>query len=265
MASDTRPRLLAALKQLAATQDPASITHRQLAAESGLSVPTVQKHLGAPENFPALLAQEAASPAADTRERILAAASRVFAAKGYTSASLDMVAREAGLTKGAIYWNFRSKAELFYELVEQRCNQDNAAIDPMLDMEQLQHLDLRLAQDVIEQVVRQVSQDPHWPRLFVEFLSQTREPEVAERLSVLYRNQYASKAQLHDALKAMGRIDSSIDSTVLARFWVALVDGLLMAWMANPQDTDLPLLAREFTRIAWMGVRSTSTGDHHED
>lgn len=55
---------------------------------------------------------------ARTRERLLDAAAKVIAREGYRGASLDEIADLAGLTKGAVYSNFRSKEELFFELME---------------------------------------------------------------------------------------------------------------------------------------------------
>jgi AcrR family transcriptional regulator len=48
----------------------------------------------------------------------LAAARKVFGARGYEGATLDEVAREAEFAKGTLYSYFDSKAELFAELVE---------------------------------------------------------------------------------------------------------------------------------------------------
>ncbi|MFM9865032.1 MAG: TetR/AcrR family transcriptional regulator [Micropepsaceae bacterium] len=53
---------------------------------------------------------------AQTRERLLAAAERVFARHGYGGASIDLISAEAGYSKGAIYSNFESKEEVFLEL-----------------------------------------------------------------------------------------------------------------------------------------------------
>lgn len=39
---------------------------------------------------------------------------------GYEGASLQAIARRAGLTKGAVYWSFRDKRELFQALIEER-------------------------------------------------------------------------------------------------------------------------------------------------
>lgn len=53
-----------------------------------------------------------------TRQRILAAAAEVFAAEGYFRATMDDIARRAGLSKGALYFHFPSKEELFLSLMD---------------------------------------------------------------------------------------------------------------------------------------------------
>ncbi|WP_305823330.1 TetR/AcrR family transcriptional regulator [Massilia brevitalea] len=55
---------------------------------------------------------------AQTRERLLASAAVVFAREGYAGASVDRIAEEAGYSKGALYSNFASKDELFFELFD---------------------------------------------------------------------------------------------------------------------------------------------------
>lgn len=53
-----------------------------------------------------------------TRARIVEAARRAFAARGYHGTLVDHVAREAGVSKGAVYVHFPSKEELFLTLLE---------------------------------------------------------------------------------------------------------------------------------------------------
>jgi len=48
-----------------------------------------------------------------TRASLLRAALAVFSTKGYAAATLEDVAAKAGVTRGAIYWHFGSKAELY--------------------------------------------------------------------------------------------------------------------------------------------------------
>lgn len=56
--------------------------------------------------------------AEETKEKIVNAAVRVFAEKGFTGASLSDIATEAGVTRGAIYWHFKNKEALFEELLQ---------------------------------------------------------------------------------------------------------------------------------------------------
>ncbi len=55
---------------------------------------------------------------AATRSDLLDAARRVFVDRGYHGASLDLVAREAGYTKGAVYSAFGGKAQMFFAVFE---------------------------------------------------------------------------------------------------------------------------------------------------
>jgi len=56
----------------------------------------------------------------DTREALIESAMAVFAERGYREASVDEIAERAGYSKGAFYWHFPSKDELFYALLEER-------------------------------------------------------------------------------------------------------------------------------------------------
>jgi AcrR family transcriptional regulator len=57
------------------------------------------------------------------RERLLDAAMRIFAARGYRAASVDEIVTAAGVTKGALYHSFGSKEELFFALLDERVDQ----------------------------------------------------------------------------------------------------------------------------------------------
>src|SRR3954454_16823751 len=54
------------------------------------------------------------------RAAVLAAARRVFLARGYHAASLDQISEEAGFSKGVVYSQFRNKADMFLALLEDR-------------------------------------------------------------------------------------------------------------------------------------------------
>lgn len=64
-------------------------------------------------------AQPRVRDAARTRARILAAAVREFAARGYAGAKLEAIARRAKVTKGLVFHYFRSKQDLYVAVMEQ--------------------------------------------------------------------------------------------------------------------------------------------------
>jgi TetR/AcrR family transcriptional regulator, acrAB operon repressor len=54
-----------------------------------------------------------------TRQQLLDAALKLFVRKGYAATRLSEIAREVGVTSGAIYWHFGSKQELLIALIKQ--------------------------------------------------------------------------------------------------------------------------------------------------
>ncbi len=54
-----------------------------------------------------------------TRQRIINAAREVFLAKGVSRTSLEQIATHAGVTRGAVYWHFANKTDLFHAMREQ--------------------------------------------------------------------------------------------------------------------------------------------------
>src|ERR1700675_2371960 len=60
-----------------------------------------------------------------TRERLLQAASREIYRSGFQSAGLDTILASAGVTKGALYYHFKSKEALGYAVVEEVIAPDN--------------------------------------------------------------------------------------------------------------------------------------------
>ncbi|HLM87205.1 MAG TPA: helix-turn-helix domain-containing protein [Solirubrobacteraceae bacterium] len=54
----------------------------------------------------------------DARVALLAAAAELFAKRGFAGASVDEIAERAGYSKGALYWHFESKDELFFALMD---------------------------------------------------------------------------------------------------------------------------------------------------
>jgi AcrR family transcriptional regulator len=109
----------------------------------------------------------------ETRELVLAAAARVFAQRGFHATSLDAIAEEAGFSRGAVYYNFADKEELFLELLDRRCAeraQDLRAVFADTPEDDVAATS-RQAQLAAQHALDAMTGDPEWRALYLEFLA----------------------------------------------------------------------------------------------
>jgi len=69
---------------------------------------------------------------AETRKRLLDGARTVFMKVGYQGATLDLIAAEAGFTKGALYWHFHNKQAIFLTLIDEAIASNLAAVNALV-------------------------------------------------------------------------------------------------------------------------------------
>jgi AcrR family transcriptional regulator len=67
-------------------------------------------------------------PAEKRREQLLRSARKLFLRKGYRMTTTEEIARNAGLTKGALYFHFKNKEDILFELVKSIAGQYDVAI-----------------------------------------------------------------------------------------------------------------------------------------
>ena len=63
------------------------------------------------------MARRTKEEAEETKKAILLAALEIFCEKGYSRTTFDEIAKRINLTKGAIYWHFRNKADILTEII----------------------------------------------------------------------------------------------------------------------------------------------------
>jgi AcrR family transcriptional regulator len=122
----------------------------------------------------------------ETREELLEAAARIFAQRGFHGTSLDAIAEEAGYSRGAVYYNFADKEELFLELLDRRCaerSQDLRAVFADTAEDDAEATS-RQAQLAAEHALDAMTGDPEWRALYLEFLAQAaRDPAFRRRFA----------------------------------------------------------------------------------
>lgn len=119
----------------------------------------------------------------ETREEILAAAARVFASRGFHAASLEAIADDAGFSRGAVYYNFADKEELFLALLDSRCAE---RAQDLREVFADSHADdvaavSRQAGIAAQQALDAMTGDPEWRALYLEFLAHAARDESFRR------------------------------------------------------------------------------------
>jgi TetR/AcrR family transcriptional regulator, acrAB operon repressor len=71
--------------------------------------------------------------AALTRISVLDAAKTIISQKGYNRTTLEEIAKVAGVTRGAIYWHFNNKLEIFEAIINEYYDSSRARIDAILN------------------------------------------------------------------------------------------------------------------------------------
>lgn len=119
-----------------------------------------------------------AEQVAARRRLLLDAAGTVFRRDGYLAATVDAIAEAAGLTKGAVYSQFTSKADLFLSLLEERVakrSAHNAAAAAQVS-------DVESAGALLDMARAPAERDPEWRLALLEFrVVAARDPELNGR------------------------------------------------------------------------------------
>jgi TetR/AcrR family acrAB operon transcriptional repressor len=163
----------------------------------------------------------ALATAPSTKERLVAAAIEVFRRDGYEGARVQDIAREAGLTTGAIYANYRGKAELLSEAIGERTARELEA----LLREGAGQTPRELLSVLADRLIRRDAERP----LFLEaVVASARDPELAAMLRAAVSDRESRFGALVERAKRSGEIDPNVDTDVMARFCVMLAFGAIV-------------------------------------
>ncbi len=120
--SPAKARIVQVAQELAQERPFDDITIDEIIKAAELSRPAFYYHFaGGKEELRSLLVKRGLlsdAPAQDTPRAILEAALRVFARSGISAATLDDIASEAGVTRGALTWHFHSKEDLLAGIIK---------------------------------------------------------------------------------------------------------------------------------------------------
>jgi AcrR family transcriptional regulator len=160
--------------------------------------------------------------AEETRARLVDAAARVFEAKGYEGATVSLIAREAGVTSGAIYAHYTGKAELLVDAL--RVHRDRAVADVLPPGTKANAAALLFAL-----ASRLGTREHQATALLVEaLLASRRDAELAQVLAAALGEREALMAGIVARGQADGELSDGVSAEAAARFALMLSLGSMI-------------------------------------
>lgn len=204
--------------------------------------------------------------AAQTRESLLLAARSVFSGKGYASTTLEEVAQEAGLTRGAIYWHFGSKAELYIALINEYSGRSAEIVQAAAEqggslVEILRRIFVRLLQAV--------SDDPALREVMEISLFKTE--RTADLQEALQQRRQTNQALLESIAQAMqkgivsGELRADIEPLDMARSFLAAQNGAIHLWLQDPSLFSLKESAPALAELFLYGIAAGKRAQENEE
>lgn len=186
------------------------------------------------------MARRTKEDACATRNSLLDAAEQVFYEQGVARASLNEIAQRAGATRGAVYWHFKDKLDLFYAMLER----------VTLPLEQGAYSEeegggdgLACVRNVVATVFSRLENDAQTRKVFEVMLHKVE--YVGELVSVKERN-LAAMTKLGEKLEAglqaaqqQQGVCLPVSAAEVALALRSMFDGLIQGWLLSGGGFDL--------------------------
>ena len=206
------------------------------------------------------MARKTKEDAAITREQLLDAAETVFRQRGVARSSLAEVAAAAGVTRGAVYWHFRDKADLCSAM----CERAMLPLETLLsDAAAAAHDDpIGMLRDLALGALMRLAQDPRSQARFEVLLHESeRTAEMAPMTARRQRERRHCLAHVEDLLQqavGKGQLPKDTDTALTTVALHAYIGGIMNSWVLDPAAFDLEASAPALIDAFMAGLRAAT-------
>jgi TetR/AcrR family acrAB operon transcriptional repressor len=179
------------------------------------------------------MARKTKEEALATRNAILDAAEIVFQERGVSKTSLAEIAAAAGVTRGAVYWHFANKVDLFDAMVQRVLGLMESRLE---DLQEKRRYDdpVELMRELALYFLDRVANDPHYYRIIgISWHKCEYTGEMAE----IYERHFEHSSrfldigrQAFETSRGSGFLAPQVDPRIAAIGMMAIVDGLVANW-----------------------------------
>ena len=169
-----------------------------------------------------------------TREQILDAALTIFSSKGYSRTTLNDIAKEAGLTRGAVYWHFGGKAETYSVLVEERLSKVTQVLRNIFNNDSSPE---KKIQKLLITSMKYVEEYADYRAIMQLTLFKT---EVIDEVEEMMKTKKGGTIKIISEITniidkgiALGQFREDLDSKSAAISTIGLINGMISLWLMN--------------------------------
>lgn len=209
------------------------------------------------------MARRTKEEALGTRKNIMDAAVRVIARQGVANASLTDIAKEAGVTRGAIYWHFANKADLLTSLWEQvqefyaPLTEASERIDEPDPLGKLEELYLSFFAGMVDDPLQQ-----QLFRILFDEGDRSKDTEVVRQRHNLIRQERYQGLQLvfGNAIRR-GQISPGFDVQLGTVTIFSMIHGLIANWVMSPELVDIKKHGPMMVKMVFRMFRTQAPTD----
>jgi len=205
------------------------------------------------------MARKTKEEALETRNRIIDTAEHVFFRQGVSRTSLTDIATAAGVTRGAIYWHFKNKADLFAAMFDRVKLPLDELVAATLDAREPDPLG-RIA-DVLVHCLRDTLLDPRRRRILdILFFKCEFTDDMGDVVARHQLNVREGRERLEGGLKnaiAKGQLHPDLDTHLATGLMHAMITGLLSDWLFTPGCIDLEGKAEQVVQACFDMLKTS--------
>jgi AcrR family transcriptional regulator len=181
-----------------------------------------------------------------SKTRIIQEANRLFAESGYYGTHMNDIAKASNLTLPGLLHHFANKEELLISVLENRDRTDQQYYESLFKNSSGMN-----PFDALSALVEKNQANPELVQMFTLLSAESITPghpghEFFVNRYRFFRQVYLS--MLKEA-QAQGKINPNIDAEQIGTLVMAILDGLQLQWLLDPEEVDMASVFKIFTRI----------------
>lgn len=188
----------------------------------------------------------------DTRERLLDAAARLFAQRGYSATSVAAIGQAAGMSRGLVNFHFRTKENLLRAVIEDLVADLELHMFPA-DMST--EPPLTALATLVEAHRQFLVEQPDRARLLFRLQAEELNPALGLRDFAQLHERWLSRTRpWWDAALTTGEVDPALDHNAVATFTIGALRGIALEWLLAPEAVNIDLAYAQLLRSLRLGL-----------